>query len=351
MELGLYTFGDIHPDPRTGATVSPAQRLREILERIRLAEQVGLDYVGIGEHHRPDYAISSPSTVIAAALAQTERITVGSAVTVLSTEDPVRVHQQFSTMDLLSGGRVELLAGRGSFIESYPLFGASLDDYDALFDEKIDLLLRLDAAERTTWSGRFRAPLDDALVLPRPLDKPGLGEHLRIAIATGGNPRSSARAGTLGLPVSYAIIGGQPASFAPLVDLYREAYAASTRPGRPAEPHVSVAGIGFVADDGRAARDLFYPYWHESMRRIASERGFAQPNRIAFEAQSARGGAFFVGHPEEVAERVVALHAVLGHDRQAFQMDLSGVPQRESMHAIELLGTRVAPLVREALGA
>ncbi|GCE76015.1 hypothetical protein CBZ_10710 [Cellulomonas biazotea] len=170
MELGLYTFGDIHPDPRTGATVSPAQRLREILERIRLAEQVGLDYVGIGEHHRPDYAISSPSTVIAAALAQTERITVGSAVTVLSTEDPVRVHQQFSTMDLLSGGRVELLAGRGSFIESYPLFGASLDDYDALFDEKIDLLLRLDAAERTTWSGRFRAPLDDALVLPRPLD-------------------------------------------------------------------------------------------------------------------------------------------------------------------------------------
>ncbi|GCE76014.1 hypothetical protein CBZ_10700 [Cellulomonas biazotea] len=151
--------------------------------------------------------------------------------------------------------------------------------------------------------------------------------------------------------MSYAIIGGQPASFAPLVDLYREAYAASTRPGRPAEPHVSVAGIGFVADDGRAARDLFYPYWHESMRRIASERGFAQPNRIAFEAQSARGGAFFVGHPEEVAERVVALHAVLGHDRQAFQMDLSGVPQRESMHAIELLGTRVAPLVREALGA
>lgn len=349
MELGFYTFGDIHPDPVTGDVTSPAQRLADVLERVRLAEQVGLDYVGIGEHHRPDYAISSPSTVITAALAQTERITVGSAVTVLSTEDPVRVFQQFATMDLLSRGRVELLAGRGSFIESYPLFGASLDDYDALYDEKIQLLLAVDASERVTWSGRFRAALDDALVLPRPFDKPGRGTHLDIAVATGGNPQSSVRAGVLGLPVSYAIIGGQPAQFAPLVELYRRAHEQSGHDA--ATRKVSVAGMGFVADDGAHAREFFYPYWLDSMRRISAERGFATPNRISYESQAARGGAYFIGGPDEIAERIIALHGVLGHDRQSFQMDLSGVPQRESLRAIELLGTRVAPLVREALGA
>ena len=349
MELGLYTFGDVHPDPTTGAQVSPGQRIREVLERVRLAEEVGLDYVGIGEHHRPDYAISSPSTVIAAALAQTSRLTVGSAVTVLSTEDPVRVYQQFATMDLLSEGRVELLAGRGSFIESYPLFGASLDDYDDLYDEKIQLLLRLDAAYRTTWQGRFRPALDDALVLPRPFDHPGRGQHLRIAVATGGNPQSSVRAGVLGLPISYAIIGGQPAQFAPLVDLYRRAHAESGH--AESDRFVSVAGMGFFAQDGKQARDFFYPYWLESMRRISSERGFPMPNRISYESQAARGGAYFVGEPEQIAERIVALHEVLHHDRQSFQMDLSGVPQAESLRSIELLGTQVAPLVREALGA
>jgi probable LLM family oxidoreductase len=349
MELGLYTFGDVHPDPVTGAVTSPAQRLRDVLERVRLAEEVGLDHVGIGEHHRPDYAISSPATVIAAALAQTSRISVGSAVTVLSTEDPVRVYQQFATMDLLSEGRVELLAGRGSFIESYPLFGASLDDYDALFEEKIRLLLRIDRGSPVTWSGRFRPPLHAAEVLPRPYPKPDLGEHLRIAIATGGNPASSERAGRLGLPVSYAIIGGRPADFAGLVRLYRRAHEEAGHDA--ATRRVEVAGMGFVADDSKAARDFFFPYWLDSMRRIAAERGFAIPNRIAFESQSARGGAYFVGAPEEVAERIVALHEVLGHDRQIFQMDLSGVPQRESLRAIELLGTQVAPLVREALGA
>lgn len=348
MELGLYTFGDVHPDPVTGARTSPAQRLRDVLERVRLAEQVGLDHVGIGEHHRPDYAISSPATVIAAALAQTERIDVGSAVTVLSTEDPVRLYQQFATMDLLSGGRVELLAGRGSFIESYPLFGASLDDYDELFEEKIRLLLRIDRGNPVTWSGRFRPPLHAAEILPRPLDKPGLGEHLRIAVATGGNPASSDRAGRLGVPVSYAIIGGRPADFSPLVRLYRAAHAEAGHD--PATQRVEVAGMGFVADDAQQAREFFFPYWLSTMRRIAAERGFAIPNRIAFESGASKGGAYFVGSPEEVAERVVALHAALGHDRQVFQMDLSGVPQRESLRAIELLGTRVAPLVRDALG-
>jgi probable LLM family oxidoreductase len=349
MELGFYTFGDVHPDPHTGERVTPGQRIRDVLERVRLADEIGLDYAGIGEHHRPDYAISSPSTVIAAALAQTERITVGSAVTVLSTEDPVRVFQQFATMDQFSGGRVELMAGRGSFIESYSLFGADLGDYDALYNEKIQLLLRLDRGNPVTWKGRFRSALTDAVVLPRPADKPGLGEHLRIAIATGGNPESSARAGALGLPVNYAIIGGRPTQFAPLVDLYRSVHA--ERGHAPASQFVTVSGMGFIADDGAAALDFYYPYYLDSMRRISAERGFPPPNRISYGATAAPGGAYFIGNPEQVAERIVALHAALGHDRQIFQMDLSGVPQRESLRAIELLGAEVKPMVDAALAA
>ena len=345
MELGVYTFGDIHPDPVTGARVDPAQRLADVLERIRLAEQVGLDYFGLGEHHRPDYAISAPATVLAAAAAQTNRIKLGSAVTVLSTEDPVRVFQQFATIDLISRGRVELMAGRGSFIESYPLFGAQLSDYDDLYDEKVQLLLQLDDGNPVTWSGRFRPELADAVILPRPFDKPGLGEHLDIWVATGGNPESSVRAGLLGLPLNYAIIGGQPARFAPLVDLYRRAAAQSPRERR--RERVAVSNMGFVADDGAA--DHWYPYWLESMRRIARERGFPTPNRASYDAQAAPGGAYFVGNPEQIAERIVALHGELGHDRQIFQMDLSSVPQRESLRAIELLGTQVAPLVTQAL--
>ncbi len=348
MELGFYTFGDVHPDPHTGEVVSAGQRIRDVLERIRLAEEVGLDYAGIGEHHRPDYAISAPATVMAAALAQTSRITVGSAVTVLSTEDPVRVFQQFATMDAFSGGRVELMAGRGSFIESYPLFGADLADYDALYDEKIQLLLRLDRGNPVTWKGRFRPPLTDAVVLPRPVDKPGLGEHLRIAVATGGNPQSSARAGYLGLPVNYAIIGGRPAQFAPLVDLYRSVHAEQGH--EESQRFVTVSGMGFIADDGARALDFFAPYYLDSMRRISAERGFPTPTRISYEATAAKGGAYFIGSPEQVAERIVDLHAALRHDRQIFQMDLSGVPQKESLRAIELLGTTVKPLVHAALG-
>ncbi len=348
MELGVYSFGDIHPNPVTREVVSPAQRMLDLLERIRLAEQVGLDFFGVGEHHRPDYAVSAPAIVLAAAAGQTNRIVLGSAVTVLSTEDPVRVYQQFATMDLISQGRIELLAGRGSFIESYPLFGAELADYDALYDEKIQLLLAIDDGNPITWSGRFRPALENAVILPRPFDKPGLGEHLRIAVATGGNPESSVRAGLLGLPINYAIIGGQPARFAPLVDLYRRAFAQSERPGRT--PEVTVSGMGFISDDGKA-KNTFFPYWLDSMRRIARERRFPMPDRASYEAQAAPGGAYFVGRPEEVAERIVALHGDLGHDRQGFQMDLSSVPQSDSLKAIELLGTRVAPLVREALGA
>jgi len=347
MRLGVYSFGDIHPDPVTDRRTSPAQRMADLLERIRLAEQVGLDFFGIGEHHRPDYAVSAPATVLAAAAGQTSRIGLSSAVTVLSTEDPVRVYQQFATIDLISSGRVELMAGRGSFIESYSLFGADLADYDALYDEKIQLLLDIDAGNPVSWSGRFRPALADAVILPRPYPKPGLGEHLRISVATGGNPESSVRAGILGLPINYAVIGGQPARFAPLVDLYRRAFEQTERPGAVRE--VAVSGMGFISDDGRAL-DRFFPYWLDSMRRIARERRFPMPDRASYEAQAAPGGAYFVGTPEQVAERIVDLHAVLGHDRQGFQMDLSSVPQEDCLRAIELLGTAVAPLVRAELG-
>ena len=347
MRLGVYSFGDIHPNPVTHERVPPAQRMADLLERISLAEQVGLDFFGIGEHHRPDYAVSSPATVLAAAAGRTSRIGLGSAVTVLSTEDPVRVYQQFATIDLISRGRVELMAGRGSFIESYPLFGADLADYDALYDEKIHLLLQIDAGNPVTWSGQFRPSLDNAVILPRPYDKPGLGEHLRISVATGGNPESSVRAGLLGLPVNYAIIGGQPARFAPLVDLYRQAFAQAERPGAVEE--VAVSGMGFISDDGKAL-DTFFPYWLDSMRRIARERRFQVPDRASYEAQAAPGGAYFIGAPEHVAERIMELYRVLRHDRQGFQMDLSSVPQADSLRAIELLGTKVAPLVRAELG-
>jgi probable LLM family oxidoreductase len=349
VKLGVYSFGDLHPDPVTGARTSPGQRLAELLERIRVAEEVGLHVFGVGEHHRPDYAVSSPATVLAAAAGQTSTIELASAVTVLSTEDPVRVYEQFATIDLLSEGRVELIVGRGSFLESYPLFGAELSDYDALFDEKVQLLLQLDEGNPVTWSGRFRPPLQDAVVLPRPSDKPGIGEHLKISIATGGDPESSVRAGLLGVPVDYAIIGGEPAGFAPLVELYRRSFEQTERPG--ARSGVRISGMGFVADgSSRDAADSFFPYWMDTMRRISGERGFAAPDRASFDAQSAPGGAYFVGTPYEVAERIVALHGVLGHDSQVFQMDLSGVPQDRCLRAIELLGTKVAPLVRDALG-
>ena len=346
MDLGVYSFGDIHRDPVTREQVSPGRRMLDLLERIRLAEQVGLDFFGVGEHHRPDYAVSNPGTLLASAAGQTDRIGLSSAVTVLSTEDPVRVYQQYATIDLISQGRVELMAGRGSFIESYPLFGAALSDYDALYDEKIQLLLQIDAGNPVTWSGQFRPPLDDAVILPRPYDKPGVGEHLRISVATGGNPESSVRAGILGLPVNYAIIGGRPDRFAPLIDLYRRAFEHTERAGAVQE--VAVSGMGFITDDGRAL-DRFFPYWIETMRRISRERGFATPDRASYEAQSAPGGAYFIGSPEQVAERIVELHGHLGHDRQGFQMDLSSVPQNQSLRAIELLGTQVAPLVHAAL--
>lgn len=338
MKLGIYSFGDRAPDPRTGEQPSVAQTLTNTLERIKLADELGLGFYGLGEHHLDQYAISSPGTVLAAAASITNRITLSSAVTVLSTEDPVRVYQQFTTLDQLSHGRAELLAGRGSFTESFPLFGNDLGDYDELFEEKLALLLHIDREDPLTWSGKFRPPLDNARILPRPY-----GDHLRISIGTGGNPESSIRAGLLGLPVVYAVIGGRPERFAPLVDLYRRAGEA----GDQRDPHVTMSAIGFIAEKSQDAKETFYPYWLETMKYGAKARGWAVPTRGEYDSYTQNAQALFVGSPREIADRLITVGKLTGADRYALQMDWSGVPHKDVMRAIELLGTEVLPMVEK----
>jgi probable LLM family oxidoreductase len=340
MKLGIYSFGDRAPDPRTGEQLSVAQTLANTLERIKLADELGLGFYGLGEHHLDQYAISNPGTVLAAAASVTNQITLSSAVTVLSTEDPVRIYQQFTTLDQLSHGRAELLAGRGSFTESFPLFGHDLGDYDDLFEEKLALLLRIDREDPLTWSGKFRPPLENARILPRPY-----GRRLRISVGTGGNPESSIRAGLLGLPVVYAVIGGQPERFAPLVDLYRQAGEAGEQD--PADLHVTMGAIGFIAEKSQDAKETFYPYWLETMKYGARARGWAVPTRAEYDGYTRDANALFVGSPQEIAERLVAVGKLTGADRYAMQMDWSGVPHAEVMRAIELLGTEVLPLVEK----
>ncbi|GAB3882267.1 LLM class flavin-dependent oxidoreductase [Kibdelosporangium lantanae] len=342
MELGIYSFGDRKPDPTTGVQLSVADTLAQTLERIRLADELGLSFYGLGEHHLDQYAISNPGTVLAAAASVTSRITLSSAVTVLSTEDPVRVYQQFTTLDQLSRGRAELLAGRGSFTESFPLFGADLKDYDELFEEKLALLVHLDREDPITWSGNHRPPLDNVRVLPRPY-----GKHLRISVGTGGNPESSIRAGLLGLPVVYAVIGGEPERFAPLVDLYRRAGEAGGH--APEDMHVTMGAIGFIARNSQDAKETFYPYWLETMKYGVEARGWPMPTRADYDQATHGARQLFVGSPEEVADRLITVGKLVGANRYAMQMDWSGVPHKEVMTAIELLGTEVLPLVRKEL--
>ena len=344
MELGIYTFAERTPDPRTGALLSAEQRVRDLLDEAALADRVGLDVYGVGEHHRPDYVASAPAVVLAAAAARTERIRLTSAVTVLSSDDPVRVFQAFATLDLISGGRAEVMAGRGSFVESFPLFGYDLGDYDALFAEKLDLLLKLRAAEQVTWAGQFRAPLTDQPVYPRPVQDP-----LPVWVAVGGTPASVARAGALGLPLALAIIGGAPVRFAPLVELYREA---ARRAGHdPARLPVSLNMHGFVADTEQEAVDVFWPRYLDVMTRIGRERGWPPPSRARFDAERGPGGALLVGTARQVADKLSALHAVFGHDRTLVQLSVGTVPHGRMRRAIELLGTEVAPLLRAEVGA
>ncbi|HEU4631655.1 MAG TPA: LLM class flavin-dependent oxidoreductase [Gemmatimonadaceae bacterium] len=339
MELGIYTFGERTPDPHTGRLVSAEQRMRDLLEEMELADQVGLDVFGVGEHHRPDYMVSAPAVVLAAGAARTSRIRLTSAVTVLSSDDPVRVFQDFATLDLLSGGRAEIMAGRGSFIESFPLFGYDLNDYDALFAEKLELLLALRGSERVTWRGRFRAPLDDLPVYPRPVQDP-----LPVWIAVGGTPQSVVRAGTLGLPMALAIIGGHPERFVPLVDLYRDAAA---RAGHdPATLPVSINSHGFLAETSeQAAEDAFPPYL-DVMGRIGRERGWPPPTRRQFDAERSPRGALLVGSPQEVIDKILFEHELFGNQRFLIQLSVGTMPHAKMMRAIELFGTEVAPVVR-----
>lgn len=341
MELGLYTFADVDPNA-VNKGAEAARRVKDLLEEIELADQVGLDVFGLGEHHRPDYMASSPSTILAAAAVKTKNIRLTSAVTVLSSDDPVRVFQQFATIDLLSGGRAEIMAGRGSFIESFPLFGYDLDDYDTLFAEKLDLLLAVRQNEIVNWSGETRAPIVGRGVYPRPLQ-----DLLPLWIAVGGTPQSVARAGVLGLPLALAIIGGQPHGFAPLFNLYRES---AKRAGHdPATLKTSINVHGFIADTTEKAADVFYGPQAEVMNRIGRERGWGPTNRQHFDQSRAPDGAIFLGDPETVAEKIVAHHALFGNDRFLLQMAIGPMPHAEIMRGIELYGTKVAPLVRKAL--
>jgi probable LLM family oxidoreductase len=337
MELGVYTFAELTPDPSTGRTVSAAQRLRDLVEEIELADQVGLDVFGVGEHHRPDFAVSAPAVVLAAGAERTERIRLTSAVSVLSSDDPVRVFQDFATLDLLSGGRAEIMAGRGSFIESFPLFGYDLDDYDELFSEKLELLLALRESEQVHWAGRHRAPLGGQGVHPRPVQDP-----LPVWVAVGGTPQSVVRAGVLGLPMALAIIGGMPERFAPFAELHRRAAAeAGHEP-----PALSINSHGFIADTAKAAADEAFPAHKTVMDRIGRERGWPPLTRAQFDAAAQLRGANFVGNAEQVAEKILFQHELFGHQRFMVQFSVGTLPHASIMRSIELYGTEVAPLVR-----
>ncbi len=341
MELGVYSFGETALDPATGSAVDPARRLRELVEEIERADQVGLDVFGVGEHHRPDYVVSAPAVVLAAAAARTRRIRLTSAVSVISSDDPVRVFQQFATLDLLSGGRAEIMVGRGSFIESFPLFGYDLNDYHALFEEKLDLLLSLREQERVTWSGRFRPPLRGQGVYPRPLQNP-----LPVWIAVGGTPESARRAGRLGLPMALAIIGGLPERFAPMVALYRQA----AREAGHTPPPLSINAHGYIAETSQQAIREAYPPFAEVMNRIGRERGWPPMTRAQFEASCGLRGASFVGSPRQIIDKILFQHEIFGHDRFLVQFSVGPMPQAQRLRSIELFGTEVAPVVRRELG-
>jgi probable LLM family oxidoreductase len=333
MELGVATFADL------SSGLSPEQRMRDLMEEVRLADELGLDVFAIGEHHRPDFLISSPATALAAAAMITKQIRLSSAVTVLSSDDPVRVFQAFAEVDLLSGGRAEIMAGRGSFIESFPLFGYDLKDYDELFAEKLDLLLRIRESTRVTWSGRLRAPLDEAGVWPRPVQ-----DRLPIWVAVGGSPESVVRAGALGLPLTLAIIGGQPERFVPLVDLYRE--AASAAGLDPEQAKVAINTHAFVGETSAQADAAFAAPYLAMMNRIGRERGWPPSGKAEYEALRSPRGAVAAGSPEQVAEKILFEHDLFGHQRYIGQMSVGAVEHRDVLRSMELFGTEVAPVVR-----
>jgi probable LLM family oxidoreductase len=345
MQIGIDSFVETSLNPGNSGSPDQTQRVRDLLEEIELADQVGLDVFGIGEHHRQEFVASAPTVILAAAAARTKQIRLTSAVTVLSSEDPVRVFQQFATLDLISQGRAEIIVGRGSFIESYPLFGFDLEDYDSLFSEKLELLLKIRGNTRVHWNGKHRAALTGQGVYPRPIQ-----DLLPIRVGVGGTPESFARAGKLGLPLVIAIIGGEPRRFRPLVDYYRESARQAGQTGNNLE--VGIHSIGFIADTSAQAADDFYPSYAELFNRIGRERGWPPITRAQFEASRGPTGALLVGDPESIAEKIVYEHNVLGGISQMTILLNGGmIPHRKTMHAIELLGTKVAPLVRKELAS
>src|SRR6266705_2296418 len=344
MQIGIDSFVAATVDA-AGRAVDPARHLSELLEAITLADDVGLDVFGIGEHHRREFLDSAPTMILAAAAGRTRNIRLTSAVTVLSAADPVRVFQEFATLDLISHGRAEIVAGRGSFVESYPLFGLRLEDYDSLFSEKLDLLLKIRENTNVYWSGKHRAPLTGQAVYPRPVQNP-----LPIWIGVGGTPASFARAGMLGLPLMVAIIGGEPKRFRPLIDLYREA---GRRAGHSAEKRiVGLHSIGFLGETTQQAADDFYPGYAHTFTEIGKERGWAPTTRAHFDAVRGPTGALLIGDAETVTEKILYVNEALGGiSRITFQMGVSTLPHRKMLRAIEILGTRVAPVVRKELTA
>jgi probable LLM family oxidoreductase len=347
MEIGVFSFGETRVDPETGRQLEAGERLRRLVEEAELADQVGLDVFGVGEHHRPDYAVSAPAVVLAAAAGRTRRIRLTPTVSVLSSDDPVRVFQDYATLDRISGGRAEIMVGRGSFTESFPLFGQDLDDYEDLFAEKLDLLLALRDAgpdETVTWSGRLRPSIQGRGVYPRPEQDP-----IPVWVAVGGTPRSVVRAGTLGLPMALAIIGGAPARFKPVVELYREA---AERAGHdPDRLAVSINAHGFIADDRATAARVALPPFLETMNRIGRERGWPPMGRGQMEAEAGLHGALVLGSPQEAIDKILHQWELFRQDRYLIQLTVGPLPRADVMRAIELLGMEVAPVVRRETGA
>ena len=340
MELGIYTFADMAPDHVSGKAHNAHRRMQDLIEEIRLADEVGLDVFAIGEHHRPDYAVSAPAVVLGAAAVVTKKIRLSSAVTVLSSDDPVRVFESFSTVDLLSGGRAEIMVGRGSFIESYPLFGYDLRDYDALFAEKLDLLLKINATEKVTWTGKHRASINNLGVYPRPIQ-----DALPIWIAVGGTPASAVRAAKLGIPMALAIIGGLPERFVPFVDLYKQ----TAKEAGFDNPQVSINSHVYVADTFKQAGDEFYPAYAAMMNHIGKERGWNPMTRPDFDAMRSPRGSLLAGSPTEVIDKILFEHELFGNTRFLAQMSMGTMPHDRILRSIELFGTKVAPAVRAAI--
>jgi probable LLM family oxidoreductase len=340
MEIGICTFADVGTHPITKEVITPHQRLLNLIEEIELADQLALDVFAIGEHHRPDYAVSSPAVVMAAAAVKTKKIKLSSGVTVLSSDDPVRVFQQFATVDLLSSGRAEIMAGRGSFIESFPLFGYNLNDYDELFSEKLEMLIKLNKSEKISWKGKHTQTINNLGIYPRPYQT-----KLPIWIAVGGTPESIIRAAQNGLPMMLAIIGGMPARFAPYLKLYRDVYERSGHD--QSRLQLGINSHTYIAETSQQAGDEFYPPYAEVMNRIGRERGWSGMSRADFDAATGPHAHLLVGSPQQVIDKILYQHSIFGHTRFLAQMSIGAMPHKQVMKAIELLGNEVAPVVKK----